>query len=148
MKRLYVAYGSNLNLEQMKHRCPTATIYGKGKLHDYKLFFKGMDHNAFLTIEPCKGSIVPVALWDIEPEDEKSLDRYEGYPSFYYKEDVEVELDTGEMIRAMVYIMALGVDYNEPSPRYHKAVTEGYQEFGFDTKYIEEAVKASITRKS
>ena len=26
--RLYIAYGSNLNLEQMKHRCPTAEVVG------------------------------------------------------------------------------------------------------------------------
>ena len=29
-KRLYVAYGSNLNFEQMKHRCPTAKLYDTG----------------------------------------------------------------------------------------------------------------------
>ena len=148
MKRLYVAYGSNLNLEQMKHRCPTAKVYGKGVLRDHKLFFKGMIHNAFLTIEPCKDGIVPVALWDIKPEDEKALDRYEGYPNVYYKEDVEVELDTGEIVKAMVYIMGMDIDYNKPSKRYHQAVADGYQEFGFDTKYIEEAIEASINKKS
>ena len=30
MKRLYVAYGSNLNLEQMSYRCPTAKVLWKG----------------------------------------------------------------------------------------------------------------------
>jgi len=66
MKRLYVAYGSNLNLEQMKYRCPTARIYGKGEIKDYELFFKGLDGGAVLTIEPCKDSFVPVAIWEIK----------------------------------------------------------------------------------
>ena len=26
--KLYIAYGSNLNLSQMKHRCPTARVIG------------------------------------------------------------------------------------------------------------------------
>ena len=26
MSKLYVAYGSNLNLKQMAYRCPTATL--------------------------------------------------------------------------------------------------------------------------
>lgn len=34
-KRLYVAYGSNLNIRQMKYRCPTAKLYGVGTIEDY-----------------------------------------------------------------------------------------------------------------
>ena len=34
-KRLYVAYGSNLNFKQMKHRCPTAKLYGIGTVSRY-----------------------------------------------------------------------------------------------------------------
>ena len=28
-KRIYIVYGSNLNLEQMKYRCPNAKVVGK-----------------------------------------------------------------------------------------------------------------------
>ena len=28
--RLYIAYGSNLNLPQMEYRCPTAKVVGAG----------------------------------------------------------------------------------------------------------------------
>lgn len=40
-KRLYVAYGSNLNFEQMKYRCPTAKLYDTGIIEGYELQFKG-----------------------------------------------------------------------------------------------------------
>ncbi len=80
--KLYIAYGSNLNLSQMKHRCPTARVIGTSELKDYELVFRGSGHNAVATVEPCKGSTVPVLLWSIKPDDEKALDRYEGYPSF------------------------------------------------------------------
>ena len=49
-RRLYVAYGSNLNLEQMKYRCPTAKLVGTGVINDYELQFKGFPTGAFATI--------------------------------------------------------------------------------------------------
>ena len=51
-KRLYVAYGSNLNIRQMQHRCPTAKLYGTGTVSDYELQFKGQPNCAFATIAP------------------------------------------------------------------------------------------------
>lgn len=33
-ERFYIAYGSNLNLEQMENRCPTAEVVGEiGRAH-------------------------------------------------------------------------------------------------------------------
>ena len=36
-KRYYIAYGSNLNIRQMRMRCPSARIIGTSKLNDYEL---------------------------------------------------------------------------------------------------------------
>lgn len=37
---------------------------------------------------------------------EKTLDHYEGYPSFYIKQNISVEIDNGEdTIEAMFYVM-------------------------------------------
>ena len=38
-EKLYIAYGSNLNLEQMAHRCPTAKVAGTAMLHNWRLAF-------------------------------------------------------------------------------------------------------------
>ena len=43
--RLYIAYGSNLNLEQMKHRCPTAEVVGVAELRNWRLWFRGGQHD-------------------------------------------------------------------------------------------------------
>ena len=40
-KRYYIAYGSNLNVQQMRWRCPGARIIGTSELQDYRLLFKG-----------------------------------------------------------------------------------------------------------
>ena len=86
--QIYVAYGSNMNVEQMKRRCPNAKPIGKYILGDYKLEFRGVAN-----IIKCKGKKVPVALWEITEECEKSLDIYEGYPRLYRKEYVKVEYE-------------------------------------------------------
>ena len=100
MTKLYVAYGSNLNLEQMAFRCPTAKVYGKGEIKDYKLVFY-----KFASIEKCKGSKVPVGVWIIDDECERVLDIYEGYPIHYRKEMIDVVMHNGKTVKAMVYIM-------------------------------------------
>ena len=41
-RRLYIAYGSNINLEQMANRCPNSKIIGKEMLKAYELEFRGV----------------------------------------------------------------------------------------------------------
>ena len=62
-KRYYLAYGSNLNIPQMRHRCPTAKVVGTAEIRDYELLFKGSKTGSYLTIEPKKGATVPVAVF-------------------------------------------------------------------------------------
>ena len=38
--KLYGAYGSNMSLDQMAHRCPNAKVVGTGSLENYKLTFR------------------------------------------------------------------------------------------------------------
>lgn len=144
-KRLYVAYGSNLNICQMKHRCSTAKLYGTGEIKDYELQFKGHPDSAFATIAPKEGASVPVAVWEIQPRDEMSLDRYEGYPSHYFKQNIPVQLD-GEEVNAMVYIMNLKMGFGLPSPYYYQTVHEGYNDCGLNTDVLDTAVKESSAR--
>jgi len=73
--RLYIAYGSNMNIEQMSHRCPTAAVIGTSELQDYRLLFRGGHANAVATVEPHEGGNVPVVVWEITTADEAALDR-------------------------------------------------------------------------
>lgn len=85
-KRYYIAYGSNLNIRQMKMRCPSARIIGTAEIPDYELLFKGSKTGSYLTVEPKAGESVPVAVWETTAEDEEALDRYEGFPTFITKQ--------------------------------------------------------------
>lgn len=141
-KRFYIAYGSNLHLEQMKHRCLTATVVGKGELSGYKLIFKGVHTNAYATIEESTHDTVPVLIWELKPQDEKALDRYEGYPTFYYKKNINVEIE-GTQVEAMVYIMNEKAQIGIPSSRYYEIIRAGYKIAGFDESILENALKLS-----
>lgn len=140
-KKLYVAYGSNLHLGQMSHRCPDAKVYGSGVIKNYSLTFWGnWNRNGVATILPGSDTDVPVGIWEISARDEKNLDVYEGWPHLYRKEDIEVVMADGSTVTAMVYIM------NEdrmrpcfPSDTYFNTIATGYKSFGFDLKFLEAA---------
>ena len=88
----------------MAHRCPSASIYCVGQLNNWELVYRGSTVNSHATIIRKHGSYVPVLLWNIEPTDEKRLDIYEGFPKYYYKQNVMVDIG-GKKKKAMVYIM-------------------------------------------
>lgn len=140
--KLYLAYGSNLNLEQMAYRCPYATVRGPAVLHGYRLLFRGSKKSAVATVEPAGDGHVPVLLWEITPRDEEALDRYEGYPHFYHKETVTVSLN-GKDAEAMVYIMNEGHPLGLPNKYYLDIILDGYVSAGFDHAGLEEAVRES-----
>ncbi len=143
-KHYYIAYGSNLNIRQMRMRCPSARIIGTSNLKDYELLFKGSKTGAYLTVEKKVGGSVPVAVWATTAADEAALDRYEGFPTFYYKAEVELPIKgirTGKIRtrRCYVYIMHEERPIGIPSVSYVQTCLEGYDSFGFDRQRLIEA---------
>lgn len=147
MKRYYLAYGSNLNLQQMALRCPMAKPVGTAVIRDYELLFKGSKTGAYLTIEPKSGAEVPVAVWAVELADEKRLDVYEGFPAFYYKAELElpVRYFSGKTVarKTFVYIMHEERPLGLPSGSYVRTCLEGYGNFGFDENVLLAALENS-----
>ena len=136
-KRYYIAYGSNLNIPQMRSRCPQATVLGTANIEDYELLFKGSKTGSYLTIEPCKGASVPVVIWEVTPRDEKALDRYEGFPIFYYKKEFKLHykgIRTGlqRTVNAFAYIMHEDRPIGIPSLPYMRTCVQGYDTFFFN----------------
>ncbi len=136
--KYYIAYGSNMDEKQMAYRCPDAELVGTSEIRDYELIFKGSQTGAYATIEKKKGSRVPVLIWKITESDEKSLDRYEGFPNFYYKKDLGITIN-GEQLTAMVYIMHENRKFGVPSNAYFNILDSAYWKFGFDYDILETA---------
>lgn len=146
-KKLYVAYGSNLHLEQMRYRCPDAKVFGTGVLKNHSLTFWGNWHrNGVATVLPDADTDVPVAVWEISARDEKNLDCYEGWPHLYRKEDIVVTMDDGSTITGMVYLMNESYPGSRshmsaacPSDTYYNTIATGYRSFGFDLDFLAQA---------
>ena len=140
---LYVSYGSNMNVEQMKWRCPNTVIVGNGRAYGWKLVF---NYHADIIPSDNPDDYVPVVVWNVKrKKDLLSLDRYEGYPSYYVKEDIDVVMDSGEKITAMVYVMEKSrKGIFPPTKGYFDTIVEGYIENDISLEKLIEAVKYAI----
>jgi|TARA_R100000458_G_C8252735_1_gene229359 hypothetical protein len=119
---IYLAYGSNLNKEQMSQRCPAAKPVGKIYLPDYKLVFRGV-----ADIEKSKDDYVPIGVWRVTGDCIRALDRYEGVPSLYQRVDMGF---------GFTYMMNSD-HYSPPSMGYLKCIYDGYEDFGFSEHDID-----------
>ena len=131
---LYFAYGSNLNLFQMKRRCKDSVFLKKYELKGYKLNFRSKYRAA--DIEKSKNSIVPGALFEISKSDEKKLDVYEDFPILYKKLYFTYYNRT-----VMTYIMVNKTEFRYPTERYLNVVKQGYKDCKLDTKYLKIALQ-------
>ena len=146
MKRYYLAYGSNMNLEQMDYRCPRSYVVCNGKLKGYKLVF---NVHADVIRTDNEEDFVPVVVWNIADADWDRLDMYEGYPTYYVKETVNVILNNGDLAKAVVYVMTNNMkSICPPAQHYFDGIYEGYIENGIDVKYLYEALEYSLNHKT
>ncbi len=120
MSKLYFAYGSNLNLGQMQHRCPNARPVGKVAFFGYELTFRGVA-DIIKTGRP--DSRIDGGLWEITPECEKALDIYEGVAHRLYSKIY--------IAGVMTYQMN-GGDISPPPRGYFNTIREGYYDFDID----------------
>ena len=131
---LYFAYGSNLNLFQMKRRCKDSVFLKKYELKGYRLNFRSKYRAA--DIDKSKNSLVPGALFEISKSDEKKLDVYEDYPILYKKLYFTYYNKT-----VMTYIMVNKTEFRYPTERYLNVVKRGYKDCKLDTKYLKVALQ-------
>jgi len=137
----YIAYGSNMNQEQMAHRCAGAQLIGTGSLYGYQLEF-----NRHATIAPTNNPLaaVPVAVWEISAEQEHQLDRYEGFPIYYRKLDCRVDMEDGKALEGMAYQMN-SFTYNPPSQRYFEGIRDAYEALGLRSE-IRQTLQPALRR--
>jgi len=127
-RRLYFAYGANTNLAAMHFRCPAARSLGAGNVDDFVLEFR-----LHADIVEREGASVGGVLWSITPQDERALDSFEGFPSYYVKRTVTVRTARG-LAQAFVYVMADTVERGlaRPSADYWNLLRDGYRQNGVD----------------
>lgn len=128
---LYLSYGMNTNVEQMATRCPGSVSIGRVDIPDYRLVFRGV-----ADIEESFGDTLQTVMWDITPDCELALDMLEGYPTFYGKKQVDVQIGN-KTYQAMIYQMVGNrLDYSAPGIYYQTMLEDGYKDHGLDLNQI------------
>jgi len=136
----YFAYGSNMNHQQMKKRCPSAKFICRGYIENYKFVYDGYSSfrsGAVANIIETKNSIVWGGLFEIDEKCRKNLGQCEGCPDCYKRKEVEVKTDKNETYKAWVYLREVE-DEDKPSEEYRDVVKRGALDCGLPKDYIDE----------
>ncbi len=131
----YFAYGSNLNKQQMRQRCPGAKPKYQAILPNYRLIFTGWSREwkgGTASIKPIRGEKVIGAIYEISETDLRRLDRYEDYPATYDRINVLVLKDDGSAVKAITYIKRRQSDETKPSTEYLALIRQGYKDWSIE----------------
>ena len=143
MTHLYFAYGSNLNPEQMKQRCPDSQLIDVARLDGFQLAFAGYSKRwggGVATVWEDPAGIVEGIVWLISDRDLELLDRCEGYPHSYGRVSLMVQMANGELKGAWVYVKQDHTS-TRPSPAYIDVITKAYKCRGFNLSVLERATQ-------
>lgn len=133
LMQLYFAYGSNMDVSQMEHRCPGAVSRGVGTLADHRFV---INRRGVATLVPHPGGLVHGLLWALTPDHVASLDHYEGVSDGRYIQDyVEVQSREDGPASALVYL-ATDAIAGKPRPGYLETVVRAARELQLPAEYI------------
>jgi gamma-glutamylcyclotransferase (GGCT)/AIG2-like uncharacterized protein YtfP len=137
---LYAAYGSNMDPTQMMQRAPCSPMAMTGWLIGWRLTFGGEDLNwegALATVVEDPDSQVFVVIYDVTPEDEKLLDRWEGEDFGLHKKlRLRVHTLDGSTL-AWLYVLD-AYEGGLPSARYLGVIADAAEAAGAPEDYVAE----------
>ena len=147
---LYFAYGSNLDPEQMRSRCPSHRVVGLAALRDHRLVFPLYSQRwggGVASVQLAHGSTVWGLVYDLTDADLAVLDGYEGFRgpgdqhNLYDRDAMKVELTRADddsfprTVRAAIYV-ARPSNPSPPSRRYLDAILRGAQSHRLPEEYV------------
>lgn len=135
----YFAYGSNLDQQQMKERCPEAIVTGKAFLKDYTLaftIFSPKRQCGCADVVQNLGGGVWGLLYTITPKDLQELDKFEGHPIHYKRFTVSVVDESGKSVQAETYeVVHKQTEYQKTSKDYLGKITRAADTLQFPLVY-------------
>jgi gamma-glutamylcyclotransferase (GGCT)/AIG2-like uncharacterized protein YtfP len=139
---LYFAYGSNLDIKQVRQRCGGCEIrkVSIGYLPHHRLAFTQF-------YEPWGGGVADIVksssscvwgiLYELTLDSLKLLDAYEGYPTEYDRTKHIIITPGGQRYRAWVYsVKRKDGDFIPPSKRYIDILKRTAEASGFPKDYL------------
>ncbi len=134
----YFAYGSNMNHEQMIRRCPNSIFLKRLYLDNHKLIYDGYSTErtgAVANITEFSGSIVWGALFKINADDLKALDKYEDYPNSYLRKIIEVKDEENNKYQTITYYRT-NQKQDKPHTDYRNCILQGATDCSLPENYI------------
>lgn len=139
---IYFAYGSNMNLMQMRSRCPASRKIGNAVLYGYEICFprKSSSRQGKGVASICENSrsYIEGVLFELTSSDLDRLDELEGVPHSYTRKPIKVLLNDGREIIGETYF-ANSMEGNpfRPSKKYMEIIIQGAIENELSKDYIE-----------
>ncbi len=137
----YFAYGSNMSLNRLHQRVPSAIVLGTFSLGNHELRFHkhGKDDSgkcdAFYTGD--NNTVVMGVLYEIDESEKIVLDRAEGLGYGYDEKEVVVSNSKGNVERAFTYCATNINALLNPFTWYKEHVLIGAREANLPKEYIE-----------
>ena len=124
----YFAYASNLNMDQMKERCPKSKPMFTATLYNYRIVFTGWSRKwrgATATIRPFRGEKIRGGIYDVDEKCLQRLDKYEG--NIYQRINITGNNEDNEPVEAVTYINNSQATESKPSRDYLAVIRRGYE---------------------
>ena len=151
MQIKYFAYGSNLDLAQMKIRCPSSELISKGSLSGYRLTFNRYSSGwggGVADVIQDQDSKVWGLVFKLSNSDLKRLDSYEGcyndQTSLYERWKAIINTPKGQISDVWVYTVVEKQKFVRPTLEYLQIIKDAAVRWGFPKVYQQTLELASI----
>ena len=138
----YFAYGSNLDLSQMKIRCPESRLISKGSLSGHSLTFNRFSSGwggGVADVIQDQDSKVWGLVFEISDSDLERLDRYEGYhkyqTSMYERWKAVIDTPNGQISDVWVYTVVEKQKFVSPTLEYLQIIKDAAVRWNFPKDY-------------
>ena len=135
---LYAAYGANLDPALMAQRCPHSPLRMTGWLTAWRLTFGGEEHGwdgALATIVPDPFEQVFVAVYDVNRDDERTLDEWQATDTgLYRRTKVRINTLTSDVV-AWTYVLD-AYEGGLPSAHYLGTIAEAAEAADAPADYV------------
>ncbi len=139
---LYFAYGSNMDVEAMRARCPRSKPLGAARLARHRFYIM---EGGYASVMRDPRREVHGVLWDLALADVRTLDAYEDVHSGLYRKVMQPVLrGQGASSRALVYVGG-SLAPAPPLPGYMESVLVAARHWDFPENYMRELTSLAPT---
>ena len=142
----YFAYGSNMDISQMKCRCPrNHKLLGIGRLEGWEFFINSRGVGNIILDENAK---VYGLLYEITERCLNCLDMHEGYPSIYVRDELSIKFNK-TIIESWVYIDKNHIQIGTPrtNNNYLERIVAAAKKFEFPERYTNHLESFLVNKK-